>query len=377
MLYIMIKPVSGQCNLRCKYCFYLDEAEHREVASYGSMSVETLRNIVNQTCRAAEQTHGACTFVFQGGEPTLRGLPFYRELVRLQEPYRKRGLTICNTIQTNGMLLDEEWAQFLARYQFLVGLSLDGTEDTNDALRVDANGRGSYARIRRAAACLDQAGVSYNIVTVISKDIAKSVKRIYNDYSINGWNYLQFIPCLDPYGEIPGESSYSLTPAAYGDFLCGLFDCWYEDVMQGKIVYIRYFENILGMLLGFQPESCGVCGVCAKEYVVEADGSVYPCDFYVMDEYRLGNFNEHSFAQMDAQERKLGFIARSLRKPPECESCQWRWLCNGGCIRNRDNGNTIGSNYFCASFRQFFEYTIPRFQEVVEMIREKHDRLME
>lgn len=204
MVYVMIKPVSGQCNLRCKYCFYMDEAEHREVASYGRMSLATLQNIVKKTCEAAEKTRDACTFVFQGGEPTLRGLEFYQELARMQSPYRERGVIIYNTIQTNGMVLDQEWANFLAQNQFLVGLSLDGTAQINDALRTDACGRGSYSQIRQAAACLDRAKVSYNIVTVVTKEIAKSAKTIYNDYLNHQWFYLQFIPCLDPYGEPPG-----------------------------------------------------------------------------------------------------------------------------------------------------------------------------
>ena len=186
----------------------------------------------------------------------------------------------------------------MSQNHFLVGLSLDGTPEIHDALRPDPTGQGSYLRVKQAADLLQAAGAAYNIVTVVTKSVANSAKNIYNQYLQNGWDYLQFIPCLDPYGETPGQYAFSLTPEDYGTFLCDLFDVWYEDVRQGKIIYIRYFENILGMLLGFPPESCGVCGTCAKEYVVEADGSVYPCDFYVLDEWRPGK-SQHGLPAAD------------------------------------------------------------------------------
>lgn len=369
MLYIMMKPASGQCNLRCRYCFYADEAARREIPSYGVMSLETLDNIIDKAYAAGE---AACTFVFQGGEPTLRGLSFFEELIRLQRPHRERGLYITNTIQTNGLLIDEVWAAFLARNQFLVGLSLDGPQALNDALRVDAAGGGSYERICRAARMLQQAGAPFNIVTVVTKGLAGRAKEVYRSYLQNGWNYLQFIPCLDPYSEKPGGRPYSLTPEAYGDFLCTLFDEWYQDAARGRIVYIRYFENILGMLLGFPPESCGVCGLCAKEYVIEADGSVYPCDFYMMDDYRLGNINTDSFSRLDANPRQRQFLQRAAEGVEGCISCRWKMLCGGGCVRNRDNGQKIGQNYYCGAFQAFFEYTLPRFEELVCLARRNH-----
>lgn len=368
MLYVMIKPASGQCNLRCKYCFYQDETSLRDTPSYGNMTEKTLTNVIRKACSTGEKEF---TFVFQGGEPTLRGLDFFKKVVELQNPYKEKGMTFFNTIQTNGLLIDEDWADFLAENQFLVGLSLDGTKAINDSLRIDAAGNGSYDRIKKTADLFTKKNVDFNIVTVISNEVAKNAKEIYREYLANGWTYLQFIPCLDPYEEKPGGHEHSLTPAGYGQFLCDLFDEWYTDVMKGDIIFIRYFENILGMLLGYPPESCGVCGTCAREYIVEADGSVFPCDFYVLDGYEIGNLNKDDFYKLANNERKLGFLERSLAKPEECIACQYRMLCNGGCIRNRDYAGNIGSNYFCESFKQFFAYSLPRFREIIQMIQAK------
>ena len=370
MKYVMLKPASSQCNLHCKYCFYQDEAELRDVVSYGNMSLDTLAHVVQKICQSGDRE---CVFVFQGGEPTLRGLPFYEELIRLQQPYRKQGISISNTIQTNGLLIDEQWASFLAQNEFLVGLSLDGTEKINDSLRVDSRGDGSFRKIKRAAQLLEQANVPFNIVTVVTKKIAGHAQEVYKAYLDNGWRYLQFIPCLDPYGETPGLHPYSLTPDAYGKFLCKLFDLWYQDAILGEIVYIRYFENILGMLLGFPPESCGVCGTCAREYVIEADGSVYPCDFYVMDAYRLGNINRDTLVKIDANDRQKQFILRSRQKPANCISCRWKAFCNGGCVRNRDDGKTLRENYYCSAFHAFFDYTMPRFEKLAQLAKKRHD----
>ena len=190
-------------------------------------------------------------------------------------------------------------------------------------------------------------------------------------YLQNGWDYLQFIPCLDPYGETPGQYAFSLTPEDYGTFLCDLFDVWYEDVRQGKIIYIRYFENILGMLLGFPPESCGVCGTCAKEYVVEADGGVYPCDFYVLDPYRLGSLVTDDFPALDEKRGELGFVERSRFVSPECRDCPWFALCRGGCRRDREpmrGDGTLSLNYFCPAYKAFFSYAYPRLAHLSRAI---------
>ena len=221
-LTLLIKPASGSCNMRCKYCFYADEAENREVASYGMMSDATLEAVVRF---GLENARGACTFAFQGGEPTLAGLDFYRRLVAMQRAHNTRGLRVYNTIQTNGYLIDREWADFLARERFLTGLSLDGGKDVHDLYRVDARGEGTFARVMRAAQTLAAAGAEFNILTVVTAQTARSIGKIYGFFKRNHFRYQQYIACLDPIGAVRGGMPYSLTPNCTANFCASCSIC--------------------------------------------------------------------------------------------------------------------------------------------------------
>lgn len=370
-VYLLIKPVSGQCNLRCRYCFYHDVLQKRggelpPLQREQRMHPETLEQVV---AKGMSYAQGEITFAFQGGEPTLAGLDFYRRLIELEQRYNTRRLLVHNTIQTNGMVIDREWAQFFAKNGFLVGLSLDGNKEANDRYRLDGGGKGSYHRILQAAQLFDRYEVAYNILTVVTGQTARSIRRIYSFYQRSGFRYLQFIPCLDPLGEMRGQEDYSLTPRSYGDFLNALFDLWYPDMAayltgRGPRVSIRYFDNLLLMLLGNPPESCGMVGICSRQNVVEADGSVYPCDFYVLDRLRLGNLVTDSMEQIEERREALGFVAASRAIPQRCAGCRWYPLCRGGCRRDRDEGDRLGDNYFCESFQMFFPHAIQRLEEL-------------
>lgn len=367
-LHLLIKPASGACNLRCRYCFYHDEMENREQASFGIMSRETLENLVR---KALERAQGHCTFAFQGGEPTLAGLDFFEELLELEKKYNRKGLPIDHAIQTNGFALDESWAKFFADNHFLVGLSLDGTRETHDSFRLDAAGKGTFQQVKRTAALFDRFGVEYNILTVVNAQTARRGQSIYNFYKKSGFRYLQFIPCLDPLGEAPGAREYSLTPAAYGEFLCRLFDLWYQDWMAGTPVSIRQFDNYIQMMLGYPPESCGMSGICARQNVVEADGGVYPCDFYVLDGYCLGNLNQCGFDEIEAKREALGFVEESKAVDADCRDCPWAPLCRGGCKRYREPRREDGSlqkNCFCQAYQKFFPYAIPRMEQIARQV---------
>lgn len=360
---MLIKPASSGCNMRCRYCFYADEAQNREIASFGVMTPETLENVVK---RAFERARSACTFAFQGGEPTLAGLPFFKRLPRLVEKYNTRRIPVYYALQTNGMLLDDEWAAFFAQYHFLVGLSLDGPKEVHDRYRVDAQGNGTYSRVLRAAQILTKFKVDYNLLTVVTEPATKCAGKIYNFFMRSGFYYQQYIPCLDPLGEKRGGYAYSLTPEGYSRFLKSLFDCWYQDVRRGRFVYNRYFENLAALLSGKLPESCGMLGHCTLQYVVEADGSVYPCDFYALDQYFCGNVNTDTLDQIDTACEKTGFIQESRTKNEECARCEYYLLCHGGCRRDRDSGDGgVGHNYFCQTYQEFFPYAIPRLQSVI------------
>lgn len=369
-LNIMLKPASGSCNMRCKYCFYADETKHRDIPLYGMMKLDTLEAIVQKSLVYAE---GSCTIGFQGGEPTLRGLDFFKKLIEFQEKYNIKKIQINNAIQTNGILIDQQWAEFFHENNFLVGLSIDGTKDVHDLNRHDAQGKGTFNRVLKAAQILSKYQVEYNILTVVTAQTARNINKIYNFFMKNGLVYQQYIPCLDSFGEVRGDNPYSLTPERYSMFLKQLFDAWYEDVKAGKFVYIRYFENIAGMVMGYPPESCGLAGQCSNQNVIEADGSVYPCDFYMLDEYRLGNLNTDSFEDIEKKRGEIGFIAESAKMDAECVSCEWNWICRGGCRRDRqtDHVGPLEKNYFCAAYKEFFPYMLPRLRELLQNARNR------
>ena len=312
--------------------------------------------------KALEEADGYCGFAFQGGEPTLVGLPFFERVLELQKKYNQKKVRVDNSIQTNGYQLAEDWARFFARENFLVGLSLDGIKATHDAFRVNARGEGSFAEVMRTAELFERFGVEYNILTVVNGKTGLRAAKIYDFYKKNGFSYLQFIACLDPLGEEPGKQAYSLTPEVYGQFLMDLFDRWYEDVRTGDQPYIRQFENVVGMLAGREPESCEQRGICSVQNVIEADGSVYPCDFYALDEYCLGNVSTGTFEEFRTSPAAERFVRDSAESLEDCRSCPYFAICRGGCRRNRITlADEKRANYFCRAYRRFYDYTIERF----------------
>ncbi len=368
-LTLMIKPVSGQCNLHCKYCFYVDEMRKRETASFGTMSLKTMDCILRKAFAYAD---GPISLIFQGGEPTLAGLDFFRRTVALSEQYNTRHLPVNFSLQTNGITLNEEWADFFSAHHFLIGLSLDGYQSIHDHNRVFADGSGSFEAVMKSAALLRQFSVEFNILTVVTRQAAGKGTRIYRFFREQGFSYQQYIPCLDPLGEVCGQQGYSLTAQKYEEFLKSLFDQWYQDVSRGDPVYDRYFENLVGMLLRQPPESCGMLGRCTEQTVIEADGSVYPCDFYVLDRYRLGNLCTDSFEDIQTRRQELGFIEASLPVHPDCTGCKWFPLCRGGCRRHREQPDgTLSKNYFCSAYKGFFAYAISRLEQLAHIVQKR------
>ncbi len=366
---LLIKPASGNCNMHCTYCFYMDEMEKRRQASFGVMTPETLEAIVKKALAYADDY---CDFAFQGGEPTLVGLDFYRELIKLQKIYNKKGVEIHNSIQTNGFALDEAWAAFFRDHHFLVGVSLDGVLSTHNAYRKSNNGEDTFARVMAAIDLLKHYQVDFNILTVVHKKTAAKVKKIYEFYKKNGLNYQQYIACLSPLGaeEIP---EYALSDRDYGKFLIELFELWYQDLLKGQQPYIRQFENYIAMLLGQMPESCDMKGICSIQQVIEADGSVYPCDFFVLDDYCLGNIKTNSFEELFEAGLKMRFIEDSVTEDEACKTCAYYPLCRSGCGRHRLNERMerTGRNCFCESYKMFFDAVLPKMMQIAEMIRRR------
>lgn len=368
-VHLLIKPASGMCNMRCEYCFYHDITEKREQSSYGFMSEETLRHVVS---RAFDYAEGNCSIAFQGGEPTLAGLDFFRKAVELEKEYetkyRQKHLQISNAIQTNGFGLTEEWARFFAENHFLVGISVDGTIHTHDACRRDSSGNGTFLSVMHTISLFNACHVDYNILTVVNRKTASSIRKIYAYYKKMGFLYQQYIPCLDPFDAPSGSLPYSLTPVQYGNFLCELFDLWYDDFVHGRTVYIRQFENYVSILLKGHAESCDMNGFCSIQNVVEADGEVYPCDFWVLDAYKLGNLNQVSFKEIEKRRQEIQFLERSHVVHETCKSCPYGYICRGGCYRHRVMTDDR-KNYFCESFRTFFDACLPRLQHVARLVQ--------
>ena len=358
---VLIKPASGACNMTCDYCFYCDEAAKREQKFYGMMSEETLKNMIRITMLHSE---GSVSYTWQGGEPTLRGLDFFRKALYLQKKYNRNHLQVINAFQTNGYGITDDWCMFFKENKFLVGVSVDGLPEIHDSIRHNKIGDGTFEQINKNIKLLDKYNVEYNILTVVTPKVAKNIKSIYAFHKQRGWHYQQYIACLDPYGEEHGKMSYSILPEQYGKFLVELFKLWYKDLQEGCHPYIRQFENYVGLAAGYMAESCEQRGKCGVQYVVEADGSVYPCDFFVMDKFYLGNLNTDIISKIDEKRKEVGFIECSERVNQKCKNCTYYRLCRGGCMRNRELGDKEYLNYFCEGYQIFFEHC---YEEILKL----------
>ncbi len=370
---ILIKPASANCNIDCKYCFYKCLSSHREEYSKGFMKEETLETLVREAIAYAD---GSLTFAFQGGEPTLAGLDFFQKAVELQRKYNNKKLQIENTIQTNGLLIDEKWARFLGEHRFLVGLSLDGPKKMHDRYRKDAGGQDTFARIMHSVQLLEQYYVDYNVVTVVTNDTAKQASFLYKFWKRNHYPFVQFIPCMDEIKRQDGtqeRSIYAVEPEQYGKFLCELFDLWYADFATGEAMDIRMFSNLAQMAAGYPAEECGMNGCCNCYFVVEGDGSVYPCDFYCMDAWKLGTVND-GFVQMKTSEKAKAFVEVSRPVCAACQECPHFFLCRGGCRRWREPfvDGKPGLNQLCSAYRMFFAHAAERMERLGAYIRQKY-----
>lgn len=360
-LSVLVKPSSHLCNIDCKYCFYKDEAKLRSGDNALLMHAETLELLVK---RAFEFADGTVTFVFQGGEPTLMGLEFYQRFVEYVGRYNTRGAKTEFNLQTNGVLLDETWCAFLRKHSFLVGLSFDGSPAVHDAFRVDRAGQNTSAQAVRAIQLMQRAGVEHNILMVLTREAAGRMGECYRYLKKLGVEYLQIIPVLDPYGEKGGRQSYSLSPEELERALIQLFDLWYADFLCRKEIRITYFENIIYKMMGNAHNSCAMNGICALEMVVESDGSVYPCDFYVTDSWKLGELKDKSFLEMLQSQTAADFLRQGMAAATHCRDCRWRGLCQASCRRYRQGESGRHENRYCSAYQGFFEYAGPKMAAV-------------
>ena len=360
-LSLMIKPSSSKCNLKCKYCFYHSIADARDIKDYGFMPLSTLKEIV---LKAADYCNGGhCSIGFQGGESTLVGLEFYKELIKYTKEITN-STSFSFSIQTNGTLLNDEWGKFLKENKFLVGISLDGNKDIHNLNRLDYKNDGSFNSVNKG-----KYDVDFNILTVITSALCKKVEGIYNFYKKNDYKYIQFNPCLEPLENTSMTlEKYSLTPKEYEKFLIKIFDLWYKDALNNNYVSIRLFDNILGLFLNQDYEACDMRGVCSCQHIIESDGSVYPCDFYTYENYNIGNILKDSFDDIHKNEGTINFLKESTEISAKCKSCKYISICRGGCRRHRENQKD-NLNYFCEAYYNFYSYSLDKFRHLALIIK--------
>ncbi len=353
---ILVKPAGADCNLDCTYCFYLEKSDLYPESQKHRMSIDVLREMIRQMMRDGEQS---LSFGWQGGEPTLMGLDFFRKAVEFQQKFGRTGQSVGNGIQTNGILINEDWIKFFNEYSFLVGLSLDGPEHIHDRYRFNKGGGPSWSKVLDAAKRMLDQGVAVNALVVVNDYSAQFPQEIYEFHKNLGFEFMQFIPCVEPDPLHPERAaSFTVSAEQYGKFLCDIFDCWKAD-FNGDIptTSVRYFDSVFHTYVNFPPPECTLLEECGCYVVVEHNGDVYSCDFFVEPEWKLGNLMENSLYDLlnTPLQQKFGCWKKEL--PPECPECEWLTHCWGGCTKDRiSDPADNGSNHFCLSYKMFFEH---------------------
>ncbi len=360
---LLIKPAGPRCNLACRYCFYSHDLEPDSSLPV-VMADDVLETMIRKFLALGMPMSILC---WQGGEPTLAGIDFFRRVVELEKQYGSPGQVVSNALQTNGQLIDDEWAELLAEYRFLVGLSIDGPAEVNDAQRVDARGRGSLAGALRAAELFDSHAVEYNILTVIHSGNQDMAREIFQWQLAHGWRHLQYIPCVeaDSRGKL---MPWTVSPEGYGRFLCDLWQAYLDSGRRD--VGIRTFDSWLSQKVVGDNTLCTVSKRCGDYMLVKPDGGLFPCDFFFQDKWRLGNLIDDDLpsragaatagvglAEVFAKVRVEKFGHLKGRWADECAACRWVDLCNGGCPKDRavcGDPAVGGRSYLCEGYKLFF-----------------------
>lgn len=357
----LIKPASSACGMRCRYCFYRDVAGQRSVAATNVMDATVSHAVIEKAMALAPDAQ--ITFAFQGGEPTVAGLPFFEDFVAWVN-----GLRECQqvnyAIQTNGLAVadDPSWTEFFAQNRFLVGISIDGTKEIHDYLRPDAAGKGTYSQTIKAVRRLQKAEVEFNVLTVLTSQLARHPQQAFNFLLREGIEYVQYVPCLPGLKE--GANEYSLTPREFAGFYRRLLDQWLRQIDRGHYISIGLFDDIMSMSLGHRPTQCGMLGACSPQLVVEGNGDVYPCDFYALDEWRCGSILTDSLSSLVENETSGRFLSEPRRDCVACTNCRFEGMCHRNC--KRLNIAYYDSEY--CGYQEFLEYGYPHLARVARML---------
>lgn len=363
---LLIKPASAVCNLDCAYCFYLDrEADPYSALPARRMTDETLERLVDTYLF---YSYPNSTFAFQGGEPTLAGLAFYEKLVKLQQQYG-RGGSVANAMQTNGVLLSDHWCELFKQYNWLIGISIDGPEAIHDLYRYNKQGAGTWRKVMNGVELLKKHHVEFNVLCVISQANVGKAAEIYKYFRSLDIEHVQYIP-LSEFDGLGQPLPFTITPDQYGRFLCETFDLWWPD---RRKVRIRYFDNIAEAVAGQKPGSCTMHETCDSYVVVEFNGDVYPCDFFVEKEWKLGNVNFDSWPEIARKQRRYQFAAKKTIAHPECQACEYQAICHGGCPKHRSDPrrNFDDLDYFCAAYKMIFKKAVEPLKKEIQRMAGK------
>jgi len=386
--HIMAKPHGPICNLDCTYCYYLEKENlYAKSGRDYRMRDEVLEAYIRQYIQSQPGEH--VSFAWQGGEPTLLGIPFFERVLELQNKYAD-GKTVDNAFQTNGTLLDDAWGEFLAHNRFLIGLSVDGPQEIHDVYRVDKGGQPTFARVLRGLDALKKHGVEFNTLTVINRKNSYRALEVYQFLKQIGSKYLQFIPVVEQVAEQPDSnglvlikpysrqrasvSDWSVEPHQFGKFLTTIFDEWVrQDV--GR-VFVQIFDVALESWANVPQSLCVFAPKCGQALAVEHNGDLYSCDHFVYPENRLGNILERPISGLVASQQQARFgNAKEAGLPSDCRECDVRFACNGECPKHRfmtTSKGEYGLNYLCAGYKSFFRHIDPYMRFMADELR--HDR---
>jgi len=380
--HMIAKPTSYHCNIKCTYCFYLEKEELMQHADtrYAKMSDSMLKRYTKEYIHS--QPSDEVDFVWQGGEPTLAGLDFFKNAVKYQKQF-SNGKTINNSFQTNGIALNRQWAAFFAEHDFLIGISIEGLAEIHDKYRISTNGNPTFSRVKESIALLKEYNVEFNTLTVINDQNWDKGKQTYQALKELGSDYLQFIPIVEVQPDCQGNAqghyvpiadpkltSFSVPAEGYGRFMTDVFNEWVvKDV--GK-VYVRMFDSILSTWLGHPPSVCVQGKDCGQAMVIESNGDIYSCDHYVYPANKLGNIKVTDMTKLATSKRQQRFgTAKSTRLTENCKQCDVRSLCHGGCPKHRIvtiAGDKYKQNHLCSSYKKIFKHTAPAMQYMVNAI---------
>ena len=377
----MVKPIGSACNLDCNYCYYRDKSEIYN-NRMPCMSEQLLEEYIKQYLQGVSQER--VSFCWHGGEPLMAGLPFYRKAMELQRKYCG-DKEIENTLQTNGILLNEEWCEFFRENNFLIGISLDGPQDIHDAFRRDCGGAPTFDKVVAAVQLMARMGVEYNILTTVNSRSEGRGAEVYKFLRQLG-NFIQFLPVVEyvrmrdgkrplivsPDEEDAVEAPWSVSAAGYGKFMCDVFDEWVKyDVGRH---FVQLFDVTLANWCGVQPGLCSFCETCGDGLLVEHNGDVYSCDHFVYPEYCLGNIMDKPLPAMYGSDEQQAF-GRDKREalPMECKRCNYYFLCRGECPKHRFEYAANGEPYknvLCEGYKMFFRHTDP-YMRYMKMLLDK------